>query len=233
MRSALIALTLPMVLAFGVALAAAQDAGQIKISKGCGPDRAVRSEAPRQRRPGRAAGRRRDHGRRRLGRHHVPRQQPGLRSVRTACSRSIASSSTRRRTRAPSTSSLKQGTLAVVSGKLAKQSPEAMKVQDAGGDPRRARDRVPRSHRPGERLIPCPTAGATSRLARALALTALVGCASRNDLYVLLPGQGRKDRRALVVEASDKKQTLDHALRRGAREERRAASAAPRARRPR
>ena len=34
MRSRLIALTLPMVLAFGVALAAAQDAGQIKTSKG-------------------------------------------------------------------------------------------------------------------------------------------------------------------------------------------------------
>ena len=34
MRSALIALTLPIVFAFGVAVAAADDAGQIKTSKG-------------------------------------------------------------------------------------------------------------------------------------------------------------------------------------------------------
>lgn len=41
-----------------------------------------------------------------------------------------------------------------------------------------------------------------------LALTALAGCASRNDLYVLLPGKDGKTG-ALVVESEGKKQTLD------------------------
>jgi outer membrane protein OmpA-like peptidoglycan-associated protein len=41
-----------------------------------------------------------------------------------------------------------------------------------------------------------------------LALTLLVGCASRNDLYVLLPGKDGKTG-ALVVESEGQKQTLD------------------------
>jgi outer membrane protein OmpA-like peptidoglycan-associated protein len=41
-----------------------------------------------------------------------------------------------------------------------------------------------------------------------LALTALAGCASRNDLYVLLPGKDGKTG-ALVVESEGQKQTLD------------------------
>jgi outer membrane protein OmpA-like peptidoglycan-associated protein len=41
-----------------------------------------------------------------------------------------------------------------------------------------------------------------------LALTALVGCATRNDLYVLLPGKDGKTG-ALTVESEGKKQTLD------------------------
>lgn len=41
-----------------------------------------------------------------------------------------------------------------------------------------------------------------------LTLTALVACATRNDLYVLLPGRDGKTG-ALTVESEDKKQTLD------------------------
>jgi outer membrane protein OmpA-like peptidoglycan-associated protein len=41
-----------------------------------------------------------------------------------------------------------------------------------------------------------------------LALTALVGCATRNDLYVLLPGKDGTTG-ALTVESQGKKQTLD------------------------
>jgi len=41
-----------------------------------------------------------------------------------------------------------------------------------------------------------------------LALTALVGCATRNDLYVLLPGKDGKTG-ALIVDSEGKKQTLD------------------------
>ncbi len=41
-----------------------------------------------------------------------------------------------------------------------------------------------------------------------LALTVLAGCASRNDLYVLLPGKDGKTG-ALVVESEGKQQTLD------------------------
>jgi outer membrane protein OmpA-like peptidoglycan-associated protein len=41
-----------------------------------------------------------------------------------------------------------------------------------------------------------------------LALTILVGCASRNDLYVLLPGKDGKTG-ALVVESEGKQQTLN------------------------
>ena len=41
-----------------------------------------------------------------------------------------------------------------------------------------------------------------------LALTALVGCATRNDLYVLLPGKDGKTG-ALIVESQGQKQTLD------------------------
>ena len=41
-----------------------------------------------------------------------------------------------------------------------------------------------------------------------VALTLLVGCATRNDLYVLLPGKNGKTG-ALVVESEGKQQTLN------------------------
>jgi len=55
-----------------------------------------------------------------------------------------------------------------------------------------------------------PRPARTRHLARLalLALIPLAGCASRNDLYVLLPGKDGKTG-ALVVESEGKKQTLD------------------------
>ena len=55
---------------------------------------------------------------------------------------------------------------------------------------------------------PLPTGGRHLVWLAPLALTVLAGCASRNDLYVLLPGRDGKTG-ALTVESEGKKQTLD------------------------
>jgi hypothetical protein len=128
MKSRLIALTLPMVLAIAVAVAAAEDAGQIKVSKG-----SAQIERSGQKLPASVG--------------HVVQQGDvvitgsdgsvgitfrdnslvsiGPDSV-LAIDRFVFNSTTHQ---GNFDSTLKQGTLAVVSGKLAKQSPEAMKVK--------------------------------------------------------------------------------------------------------
>src|SRR5262249_60118130 len=60
---------------------------------------------------------------------------------------------------------------------------------DAGGDPRRARNRVPRSGRRQE-LTALSELGRRLVHLAPLALLVLTGCATRNDLVVLLPGKG-------------------------------------------
>ena len=128
MKSRLIALTLPMVLAVAVAVAAAEDAGQIKVSKGSAQIERSGEKLPAS-----------------VG--HVVQQGDvvitgsdgsvgitfrdnslvsiGPDSV-LAIDRFVFNSTTHQ---GNFDSTLKQGTLAVVSGKLAKQSPEAMKVK--------------------------------------------------------------------------------------------------------
>ena len=128
MKSRLIALMLPMVLVVAVAVAAAEDAGQIKVSKG-----SAQIERSGQKLPASVG--------------HVVQQGDvvitgsdgsvgitfrdnslvsiGPDSV-LAIDRFVFDSTTHQ---GAFDSSLKQGTLAVVSGKLAKQSPEAMKVK--------------------------------------------------------------------------------------------------------
>ena len=128
MRSTLIAVTLPILLAFGVAVAAAQDAGQIKTSKG-----SAQIERSGQRLPATVG--------------QVVQQGDvvvtgadgsvgltfrdnslvsiGPDSVR-AIDRFVFDSTTHQ---GNFDASLKQGTLAVVSGTLATQSPEAMKFK--------------------------------------------------------------------------------------------------------
>ncbi len=128
MKSRLIALMLPMVLVVAVAVAAAEDAGQIKVSKG-----SAQIERSGQKLPASVG--------------HVVQQGDvvitgsdgsvgitfrdnslvsiGPDSV-LAIDRFVFNSTTHQ---GNFDSTLKQGTLAVVSGKLAKQSPEAMKVK--------------------------------------------------------------------------------------------------------
>ena len=128
MRSALIALTLPMVLAFGVALAAAQDAGQIKTSKG-----SAQIERSGQKLPA-SVGQVVQQGDvvttgadSSVG---ITFRDGSLVSIGPdsvlAIDRFVFDSTTHQ---GNFDASLKQGTLAVVSGKLAKQSPDAMKVK--------------------------------------------------------------------------------------------------------
>ena len=128
MRSVFISLALPIVLAFGAAAAAAEDAGQIKVSNG-----AVQIERSGQRLPAQVG--------------QVVQQSDvvitgpdgsvgitfrdnSLLSVGPdsvlSIDRFVFNSTTHQ---GAFDSSLKQGTLAVVSGKLAKQSPESMKVK--------------------------------------------------------------------------------------------------------
>lgn len=128
MRSALIALTLPMVLAFGVAVAAAQDAGQIKVSKG-----SAHIERSGQRLAANV-GQVVQQGDVLItgadGSLGITFRDNSLVSVGPdsvlAIDRFVFDSTTHQ---GSFDSSLKQGTLAVVSGKLAKQSPDAMKVK--------------------------------------------------------------------------------------------------------
>ena len=128
MRSKLIALTLPMVLAFGVALAAAQDAGQIKTSKG-----STQIERSGQKlaagvgqvvQQGDVVTTGAD------GSVGITFRDGSLVSIGPdsvlAIDRFVFDSTTHQ---GNFDASLKQGTLAVVSGKLAKQSPDAMKVK--------------------------------------------------------------------------------------------------------
>lgn len=128
MRSALIALTLPLVFAFGVAVAAAQDAGQIKTSKG-----SAQIERAGQKLPatvgqivqqGDAVSTGAD------GSVGITFRDNSLVSIGPdsvlVIDRFVFDSTTHQ---GNFDASLKQGTLAVVSGKLAKQSPDAMKVR--------------------------------------------------------------------------------------------------------
>jgi hypothetical protein len=129
MKSSFIALALPIVLMFGVAAAvAAEDAGHVKVSKG-----AVEIERSGQRLPvavgqvvregdivitgadGSVGITFRDNSLLSLGPDSV-----------LSIDRFVFDSTTHQ---GRFDSSLKQGTLAAVSGKLAKQSPEAMKVK--------------------------------------------------------------------------------------------------------
>ena len=127
MRSALIALTLPMVLAFSVAVAA-QEAGQIKVSKGSAQIERSGKKLPA------TVGQVVHQGDVVVtgadGSVGITFRDSSLLSVGPdsvlAIDRFVFDSTTHQ---GSFDSSLKQGTLAVVSGKLAKQSPEAMKVK--------------------------------------------------------------------------------------------------------
>jgi hypothetical protein len=126
MKCALIALT--MVLAFGVAGAAAQEAGQIKVSKGSAQIERSGKKLPA------AVGQVVQQGDVVItgadGSVGITFRDSSLLSVGPdsvlAIDRFAFDSTTHQ---GSFDSSLKQGTLAVVSGKLAKQSPEAMKVK--------------------------------------------------------------------------------------------------------
>src|SRR4030095_14150075 len=174
--------------------------------EGRGPDRALgpaHAGAGRQR--GRA-GRPRDHGGRRLGGYHLPRQQPALGGP----GQRALDLPPRLRLDAPPGGPRELAHAGHAGGRLG-QARQAVaggdEGPDAGGDPRRARNRVPRSDR-RERLI------ALSELRRnrvslgTLALLLLTGCATRNDIYVLLPGKGPSPG-ALTVTSGDETRTLD------------------------
>jgi len=128
MRSALIALTLPIVFAFGVALAAAEDAGQIKTSKG-----AAQIERSGQKLPA-TVGQVVQQGDVVVtgadGSVGITFRDSSLVSIgpdsALVIDRFVFDSTTHQ---GNFDATLKQGTLAVVSGKLAKQSPDAMKVK--------------------------------------------------------------------------------------------------------
>ena len=128
MRSMLIAVTLPILLVFGVAVAAAQDAGQIKTSKG-----AAQIERSGQKLPA-TVGQVVQQGDVVItgadGSVGITFRDNSLVSIGPdsvlAIDRFVFNSTTHQ---GNFDASLKQGTLAVVSGKLAKQSPEAMKVK--------------------------------------------------------------------------------------------------------
>ena len=128
MKARFIALMLPMVLALGVAVAAAQDAGQIKVSKGSAQiERAgkkLSANVGQVVQPGDVVITGSD------GLVGITFRDNSLVSIGPdsvlAIDRFVFDSTTHQ---GAFDSSLKQGTLAVVSGKLAKQSPEAMKVK--------------------------------------------------------------------------------------------------------
>jgi len=128
MRSTLIAVTLPILLAFGVAVAAAQDAGQIKTSKG-----SAQIERSGQRLPA-TVGQVVQQGDVVVtgadGSVGLTFRDNSLVSIGPdsvlAIDRFVFDSTTHQ---GNFDASLKQGTLAVVSGKLAKQLPEAMKFK--------------------------------------------------------------------------------------------------------
>ncbi len=128
MKSRLIALALPMVLALGVAVAAAEDAGQIKVSKGSAQIERAGKTLPA------TVGQVVQQGDVVVtgadGSVGITFRDNSLVSIgpdsALAIDRFVFDSTTHQ---GNFDASLKQGTLAVVSGKLAKQSPEAMKVK--------------------------------------------------------------------------------------------------------
>ena len=128
MKARFIALMLPMVLAVAVAVAAAEDAGQIKVSKGSAQiERAgkkLSANVGQVVQPGDVVITGSD------GSVGITFRDNSLVSIGPdsvlAIDRFVFDSTTHQ---GAFDSSLKQGTLAVVSGKLAKQSPEAMKVK--------------------------------------------------------------------------------------------------------
>ena len=128
MKSGFIALMLPMVLAVGVAVAAAEDAGQIKVSTGSAQIERSGKKLPAK------VGQVVQQGDVVItgsdGSVGITFRDNSLVSIGPdsvlAIDRFVFDSTTHQ---GAFDSSLKQGTLAVVSGKLAKQSPEAMKVK--------------------------------------------------------------------------------------------------------
>ena len=128
MKSGFIALMLPMVLAVGVAVAAAEDAGQIKVSTGSAQIERSGKKLPAN------VGQVVQQGDVVItgsdGSVGITFRDNSLVSIGPdsvlAIDRFVFDSTTHQ---GAFDSSLKQGTLAVVSGKLAKQSPEAMKVK--------------------------------------------------------------------------------------------------------
>ena len=128
MKSGLIALALPMVLALGVAVASAEDAGQIKVSKGSAQIERAGKTLPA------TVGQVVQQGDVVVtgadGSVGITFRDNSLVSIgpdsALAIARFVFDSTTHQ---GNFDASLKQGTLAVVSGKLAKQSPEAMKVK--------------------------------------------------------------------------------------------------------
>lgn len=128
MKSRLIALALPMILALGVAVAAAEDAGQIKVSKGSAQIERAGKTLPA------TVGQVVQQGDVVVtgadGSVGITFRDNSLVSIgpdsALAIDRFVFDSTTHQ---GNFDASLKQGTLAVVSGKLAKQSPEAMKVK--------------------------------------------------------------------------------------------------------
>jgi hypothetical protein len=128
MKSRVIALMLPMVLALGIAVAAAEDAGQIKTSKGTAQIERAGKKLPANVgqvvQQGDVVTTGAD------GAVGITFRDNSLVSIGPdsvlAIDRFVFDSTTHQ---GNFDASLKQGTLAVVSGKLAKQSPEAMKVK--------------------------------------------------------------------------------------------------------
>ena len=128
MKSRLIALALPMVLALGVAVASAEDAGQIKVSKGSAQIERAGKTLPA------TVGQVVQQGDVVVtgadGSVGITFRDNSLVSIgpdsALGIDRFVFDSTTHQ---GNFDASLKQGTLAVVSGKLAKQSPEAMKVK--------------------------------------------------------------------------------------------------------
>jgi len=128
MKSRVIALMLPMVLALGVAVAAAEDAGQIKTSKGAAQIERAGKKLPAN------VGQVVQQGDLVItgadGSVGITFRDSSLVSIGPdsvlAIDRFVFDSTTHQ---GNFDASLKQGTLAVVSGKLAKQSPDAMKVK--------------------------------------------------------------------------------------------------------
>ena len=127
MRAGWVVLSFVLVTWAGAAQAA--DIGQIKVVQGAVSIERGGQSLRGDRGSARAGLGRRANRQRRVGRHHDDRQLAAVgRPEQRAC-RSTATSSTRRPSQGRFDASLQRGTLAVVSGRLAKQSPDAMTVR--------------------------------------------------------------------------------------------------------